>query len=244
MDMATQRVDRLLASTGRWSRRESRQLIRQGRVLADGQSVRSGDSKYDPAETVLTVDGQVVELRLCTCVMMNKPAGVLSATEDGHGWKTVLDLLPAELRRMGLFPVGRLDADTTGLLLLTNDGDLAHALLSPKRHVEKEYHAETAGSLTEAAIRRFREGLLLSDGYRCLPAELEVLHAGERSTVLVTVHEGKYHQVKRMLAACGAPVLALQRIRIGNLTLDPALAPGDYRFLTEEEVEKGLRNIQ
>ena len=234
--MAVQRLDKILASTGRWSRREVKLLVRQGRVLADGRPAASPEEKYDPAVTALTVDGEDIGYRDVTWLMMNKPGGVLSATEDGQG-TTVLDLLSPELRRIGLFPVGRLDKDTEGLLLLTNDGDLAHHLLSPRHHVDKVYFVRVAGRLTAADQAAFREGMILGDGLHCMPAELEILTAGENSEAHVTLREGKFHQVKRMLAALGKPVLYLKRVEMGKLPLDIKLAPGDYRFLTEEELD-------
>ena len=239
--MEKQRLDKIIASTGRFSRREVKLLVRQGRVLVDGVPARSAEDRMAPETAEITVDGERLAWRRYTWLMMNKPAGVLSATEDGRG-KTVLDLLPEELRRRELFPVGRLDKDTEGLLLLTNEGGLAHDLLSPKKHVDKVYYARTAGELEEADCRAFAAGMVLGDGLECLPAGLEVLSAGAGgSEALVTLREGKFHQVKRMLAARGKPVLYLKRMKMGNLTLDPALEPGEYRFLTEEEVAL-LRN--
>ena len=234
--MEKQRLDKIIASTGRFSRREVKLLVRQGRVLVDGVPARSAEDRMAPETAEITVDGERLAWRRYTWLMMNKPAGVLSATEDGRG-KTVLDLLPEELRRRELFPVGRLDKDTEGLLLLTNEGGLAHDLLSPKKHVDKVYYARTAGELEEADCRAFAAGMVLGDGLECLPAGLEILSAGAGgSEALVTLREGKFHQVKRMLAARGKPVLYLKRMKMGNLTLDPALEPGGYRFLTEEEV--------
>ena len=239
--MEKQRLDKIIASTGRFSRREVKLLVRQGRVLVDGVPARSAEDRMTPETAEITVDGERLAWRRYTWLMMNKPAGVLSATEDGRG-KTVLDLLPEELRRRELFPVGRLDKDTEGLLLLTNEGGLAHDLLSPKKHVDKVYYARTAGELEEADCRAFAAGMVLGDGLECLPAGLEILSAGAGgSEALVTLREGKFHQVKRMLAARGKPVLYLKRMKMGNLTLDPALEPGEYRFLTEEEVAL-LRN--
>ena len=239
--MEKQRLDKIIASTGRFSRREVKLLVRQGRVLVDGVPARSAEDRMTPETAEITVDGERLAWRRYTWLMMNKPAGVLSATEDGRG-KTVLDLLPEELRRRELFPVGRLDKDTEGLLLLTNEGGLAHDLLSPKKHVDKVYYARTAGELEEADCRAFAAGMVLGDGLECLPAGLEILSAGAGgSEALVTLREGKFHQVKRMLAARGKPVLYLKRMKMGNLTLDPALEPGGYRFLTEEEVAL-LRN--
>lgn len=235
--MAKQRLDKIIASTGRWSRREARDLVRQGRVLVDGVPARSAEEKADPEASEITVNGEALCYRRYTWVMLNKPAGYLSATEDGRGW-TVLDLLPQDLRRQGLFPVGRLDKDTEGLLLLTNEGGLAHDLLSPRRHVDKVYYARVAGRLTEADCAAFEAGLTLPSGLVCLPAGLEVLSAGEESEAHVTLREGKFHQVKRMLAHLGKPVLYLERVRMGPLALDSALSRGSFRFLTENELEE------
>lgn len=236
------RLDKLIASTGRWSRREVKELIRQGRVAVDGAAVRSPQEKADPEKVTVTVNGEELEYRRYTWIMLNKPAGVLSATEDGRG-TTVLDLLPRELRRQGLFPVGRLDKDTEGLLLLTNEGGLAHDLLSPRRHVDKVYYARTAGQLTEADCRAFARGMVLDDGLVCRSAGLEIIaSAPEASEAYVTLREGKFHQVKRMLAQRGNPVTYLERVRMAGLALDPALDRGAYRFLTETELED-LRNL-
>lgn len=226
-----ERIDKLLSSTGRWSRKEAKELVRQGRVLADGRAVLKPEEKLDPAAR-LTVDGQAVDCSPFVYIMLHKPAGLLSATEDSRQ-PTVLDLLPPELKRRGLFPVGRLDKDTTGLLLLTDDGPLAHGLLSPKKHVDKVYLARVDGQVDGADAAALAAGLTLGDGTVCLPAGLEPL--GDGSTCLVTLQEGKYHQVKRMLAARGKPVLTLHRLRMGPLTLDEGLKPGKWRFLTPRE---------
>ena len=231
--MEKQRLDKIIASTGKFSRREVKNLIRQGRVLVDGVPARSVEYKTDPEAAVITVNGEALTYRRYTWVMLNKPAGYLSATEDGRG-PTVLDLLPRELQRQGLFPVGRLDKDTEGLLLLTNEGGLAHDLLSPRHHVDKVYYARTAGRLTEEDCRAFAQGITLEDGLACMPAGLEILSAGEESECHVTLREGKFHQVKRMLASRGKPVTYLERIRMGNLTLDGDLPRGAYRFLAPE----------
>lgn len=234
--MGQQRLDKILASTGKWSRREAKELVRRGLVTADGAAVHSVEEKFDPETAEITVNGEALFYRRYTWVMLNKPAGFLSATEDGRG-ATVLDLLPRELQRKNLFPVGRLDKDTEGLLLLTDEGVLAHALLSPKRHVDKVYYARTAGRLTEEDCQAFASGMTLADGLQCQPAKLEILSAGEEeSEAHVTLREGKFHQVKRMLAARGKPVLYLERVRMGGLCLDQGLSRGSFRFLTEEEI--------
>ena len=237
--MEKQRLDKMIASTGKWSRREAKDLIRQGRVLVNGAVARSAEEKTDPAAAV-SVDGELLEYRRYTWIMLNKPAGYLSATEDGRG-PTVLDLLPENLRRQGLFPVGRLDKDTEGLLLLTNEGGLAHDLLSPKRHVDKVYYTRVAGFLTQTDCKAFEAGMTVGD-LACLPAGLEILSAAAESEAYVTLHEGKFHQVKRMFQAIGHPVLYLKRISMGSLVLDEALAPGAFRALTAEEVS-ALKDI-
>lgn len=227
-----ERLDKLLAGTGKWSRREVKALVRQGLVRVDGRLAASAEDKLDPAAAIITVAGETISLRRFTYVMLHKPAGVLTATED-RKQPTVLDLLPPELRRIGLAPVGRLDKDTEGLLLLTNDGELAHRLLSPKYHVDKRYLARVDGELSAADTEAFARGMTLGDGLECLPAELELLPG---RVCIVTLREGKFHQVKRMLAARGAPVLYLKRLSMGALTLDDSLVAGAYRLLRAEEI--------
>lgn len=238
--MALERLDKILSGTGRWSRREVKDLVKAGRVTADGVVVRRPEEKFDRAATVLAVDGEPVDGEKYVYLMLHKPGGVLSATEDPKQ-PTVLDLLPPHLRRVGLFPVGRLDKDTEGLLLLTNDGPLGHRLLAPKKHVDKVYFVRVDGKLDQEDSAAFRAGMTLGDGLQCLPAELEVLESPD--TGLVTLREGKYHQVKRMLAARGKPVLYLKRLSMGPIALDQDLAPGAWRPLTEAEREalEGLR---
>ena len=227
-----ERLDKVLAATGRWSRREVKLLVKQGQVRVNGAAASSAEEKLDPEAAVITVGGQTVVLQKHTYIMLHKPAGVLSATEDSRQ-KTVLELLPPELRRRGLSPVGRLDKDTEGLLLLTDDGELAHRLLSPKYHVDKRYYAEVDGLLGPADADAFAKGMTLDDGLVCLPAGLELCGSG---ACIVTLQEGKFHQVKRMLAFRGAPVRYLKRLAMGPLTLDPSLETGAFRELTAAEV--------
>lgn len=230
-----ERLDKLLAGTGRWSRREVRALVKEGRVLVDGVPAASVEQKVDPAASRVQVDRETLAVGGFTYVMLHKPPGVLSATEDPRQ-ETVLDLLTPDLRRKGLFPVGRLDKDSEGLLLLTDDGGLAHRLLSPKRHVDKVYRVWLDRPLGEADREAFAAGIELADGTRCRPAGLELL--GDGREALVTLHEGKFHQIKRMCASRGSAVCRLKRISMGALTLDEALEPGAYRLLTDEEVAK------
>ena len=230
--MGLTRLDKILADSGAASRSEAKAMIRAGRVAVDGRIAAEPEAKHDPDTADIRIDGVRINAARFRYFMLYKPAGVLSATED-RAQQTVLDLLPSLLRRLGLFPVGRLDKDTTGLLLLTNDGDLAHRIITPKKHVSKRYRAEVDGRLDEADAAAFAGGIVLADGTKCLPAVLEPTGpcAG-----YVTVYEGKYHQVKRMFAARGKTVTALHRERIGALALDPALKPGEFRELRAEEL--------
>lgn len=226
-----ERLDKIIANRGIASRREVKELVRQGRVLVDGVPASAPDVKVSAETVAITVDGVPVSSERYTYLLLHKPAGVLTATEDSRQ-RTVLDLLPPELRKRGLSPVGRLDKDTEGLLLLTDDGELAHRLLSPKYHVDKRYFARVDGPLDQADVDAFAAGMTLGDGLMCLPAGLEPLAEG---TCIVTLREGKFHQVKRMLAARGAPVLYLKRLSMGPLTLDAELPIGGWRELTAEE---------
>ncbi|MCL6592668.1 MAG: rRNA pseudouridine synthase [Alicyclobacillus sp.] len=229
------RLDKLLAHAGLGTRKEVKQWIRSGRVAVDGQVVRDPGSVVDPVKCRIEVDGEPVLVQEFVYFMLNKPPGVLSATEDTDN-PVVTDLLsPADQARRP-FPVGRLDKDTEGLLLLTNDGKLAHRLLSPRRHVPKTYYVEVAGGVTEADAEQFRQGVVLADGYRTLPAELHMLQPGDPARVEVTLYEGKFHQIKRMFAVLGKRVVYLKRLRMGSLWLDPHLPLGAYRALTEEEL--------
>ena len=231
-----ERLDKILANTGRWSRKEARELVRAGRVAVDGVTAQAADGKYDPAAR-FEVDGETVSGERLVYLMLHKPAGLVSATEDPRQ-PTVLELLPQHLRRVGIFPAGRLDKDTEGLLLITDDGALSHALMSPNRHVEKEYEAVVDGALAADAVSRFEQGMTLRDGTECKSAKLEILETEPELRVRVTLKEGKYHQVKRMIAAVGGTVTALKRLRLGGLWLDKTLTPGEFRELTQEELEK------
>lgn len=231
------RLDKLLTDTGRWSRKEAKALIRKGAVLVNGAVVKQADAKISTENLSLQVCGQPVTWQKYTYIMLHKPAGILTATEDRRQ-PTVLDLLPEALRRQGVAPVGRLDKDTEGLLLLTNDGALTHRLLSPKYHVDKVYYARTEGTVDEADIQAFEAGMTLKDGTVCRSAGLKALGAGE---CLVTLREGKFHQVKRMLAERGKPVIYLKRLSMGTLRLDKKLEKGAFRRLTQEELKEILQ---
>ncbi|MBE6919712.1 MAG: 16S rRNA pseudouridine(516) synthase [Ruminococcaceae bacterium] len=228
-----ERLDKIISTTGKKSRREVKLLVKQGRILVDGVPAAAPEMKVDPAVSEILLDGEDIGYRRFTYIMLHKPAGVLSAVEDKRQ-QTVLDLLPEELQKRGLSPVGRLDKDTEGLLLLTNDGELTHKLLSPRHHVDKVYYARVEGTLEQADCDAFAAGMTLGDGLECMPAGLEILSPGE---ALVTLQEGKFHQVKRMLAARGKPVTYLKRLSMGPLQLDEILQPGQFRHLTEEELQ-------
>lgn len=229
-----ERLDKRLAGTGMWSRKEARELVKAGRVAVAGQVVRQIDAKVDEDATI-EVDGTPIGGTGPVYIMLHKPAGLVSATEDARE-QTVLSLLPERYQRMGLFPAGRLDKDTEGLLLLTNDGPLAHRLLSPKHHVDKVYYLEVDGILDGEDCAAVEAGMTLGDGYTCLPGHLEPLEAGRAAHI--TIHEGKYHQIKRMMAARGKPVTYLKRLKFGSLELDVRLEKGAWRLLTEQEISE------
>lgn len=230
--MPLYRLDRLLSEAGLASRRELKEIIKSGRVAVDGLAVTRPETKVDTDKSHVALDGREIRYSKYRYYMMDKPCGVLTATEDPKQ-KTVLDLVTPEMRRMGLFPVGRLDKDTSGLLLLTDDGDFAHRVISPKFCVEKMYYARVEGELGPEDAAVFEEGLVLRDGTRCLPAKLEILGAQE---CRVTVREGKYHQVRRMLASRENHVLELRRLSIGELELDENLGPGGFRELEQNDL--------
>lgn len=232
--MGTMRLDKFLVEMKKGSRSEVKKLIKSGRVTADGQVVREPEKKFDPEQSEIALDGQLVAYASFEYFMLNKPQGVVSATEDRH-FQTVIDLIDTA-RRKDLFPAGRLDIDTEGLLLITNDGQLAHQLLSPRKHVDKVYFARVEGILPSDVKEQFAKGLTLDKDVKTRPAQLELIREGPVSEVRLTIHEGKFHQVKRMFEAVGCRVIYLKRLSMGSLVLDDTLAPGEYRRLTEEEI--------
>ena len=234
--MARMRLDKLLAHLNCGSRKEVQAMIRAGRVCVDGAAETDPAAKVDPDAALIALDGQVQHYRAQRYYMLNKPAGVITASRDERH-STVLDLFPEEERR-GLFAVGRLDKDTEGLLIVTDVGALSLALMSRARLVAKVYEALIEGELARDAAERFRQGLTLRDGMVCLPARLDILPGDGETRVRVTLREGKYHQVKRMVAAVGATVVRLRRVKLGGLVLDPALPAGAFRELTEQELEQ------
>ena len=228
------RLDKYLSGMGAGTRTEIKKAVKAGLVTVDG-AVAKDPGMQVGGDSAVTFRGEPIVYEEFVYYMMNKPAGVISASEDSRE-ETVVDLIDEQKRR-DLFPAGRLDRDTEGLLLITNDGGLAHRLLSPKHHVDKKYYAEVSGTVTEDDVQAFADGLVLPDGLECLPAKLKVLTAGATSEVGIIIREGKFHQIKRMFAARGMEVLYLKRLTMGPLELDESLAPGEYRRLTDEELQ-------
>ncbi len=225
------RLDKLLASSGFGSRSEVHKLLKNGTVTVDGQTVTDPACKVSPEQNDIAVNSAAVSYQKFLYFIMNKPSGVISATE-GLDERTVIDLLPAQYQNKGLFPVGRLDKDTTGLLLITNDGRFAHNTLSPKKHVAKVYRAKVDGCLTEADVSAFAAGISLAD-FACMPAKLTILAENE---ALIEITEGKFHQVKRMFEAVGKRVTKLERVAFGPLSLPTELRAGEFRALTPAEL--------
>ncbi|PAQ12857.1 16S rRNA pseudouridine(516) synthase [Bacillaceae bacterium SAOS 7] len=230
------RVDKILANLGYGSRKDVKKILKSGAVTVNGELVKDAKQHVDPNNDQIVIHGEEVHYREFIYLMMNKPPGVISATEDTRD-ETVIDLLDPDHIIFEPFPVGRLDKDTEGLLLITNDGQLAHQLLSPKKHVPKTYFAVIDGEVTESDVEAFRHGVTLDDGYETQPGELVILKSGLRSDIELTITEGKFHQVKRMFEAVGKKVVYLQRISMGPLVLDEELELGEYRELTEEEIK-------
>ena len=238
------RLDKFLVACAVGSRTEVKNLLKAGRVTVNGKKEKSAKLQINEDTDEIYFDGQKLDYEEFVYYMMNKPQGVISATEDPKH-KTVLDLLDDLARSKEVFPVGRLDIDTHGLLLLTNDGKLAHALTSPKRHVEKTYLAQVDGIMTDEDIKAFEQGIPLKD-FTCQPAKLELVSLDReenQSLVRVTIAEGKFHQVKRMVAYCGKEVVDLQRLTMGTLTLDEGLKRGEWRRLTKEELEGVVESV-
>ncbi|MDY6011724.1 pseudouridine synthase [Clostridium sp.] len=231
-----QRLDKIISNLGYGSRKEIKGLARKGFIEVDGVIEKDSSKLIDPEKSVIKINGEQIFYREFIYLMMNKPDGVVSATYDSRD-ETVIDLLEVDHQAFEPFPVGRLDKDTVGLLLLTNDGELNHRLISPKWKVDKVYYAKIDKKVTEEDVEKFKKGITLDDGYVCKEAILEIIDAtDEGSEVNITIQEGKFHQVKRMFEAVGKNVTYLQRIEFGGLPLDEDLEEGEYRELTEEEV--------
>jgi len=231
------RLDKFISTTTILSRAEAKKRIKKG-ILINNVLVKSPDYKVDEFNDQVIIDGVRLVYQKFIYIMMNKPKDTVSATEDAIE-KTVVDILNEEDRIQKVFPVGRLDKDTEGLMLLTNDGDLAHRLISPKKNVEKKYYVEANGELKNEHLEVVKKGVILEDGYRCKPARLEILDSSESSSKAnIYITEGKFHQVKRMMKSLGVTVTYLKRLSIGNLSLDKNLKLGEYRYLTDEELNK------
>lgn len=230
-----ERLDKILGNLGYGTRAEIKRYCKSGIVIVNGQAAKNASAHVDPEKDEILFDGEIVNYRKYIYIMLNKPDGYISATHDNKE-KTVLELIDTSYLAFEPFPVGRLDKDTEGLLVLTNDGQLAHRVLSPKKHVPKTYYAQIDGMVTNEDIEAFKEGVELDDGYKTLPAHLEILKSDDKSEINVTIHEGKYHQVKRMFESVNKKVVYLKRISMGGLKLDQSLSLGEYRELTDEEI--------
>lgn len=230
------RLDKYLAEMNLGTRSEVKKLITKGQIQVNGAIVKKPELKLDPTSDRVQYQGREITYVIYEYYMLNKPSGVISATEDKRD-TTVIDLIESRQRK-DLFPVGRLDKDTEGLLLITNDGALAHRLLSPKKHVDKTYYAKISGEVTKEDIETFEKGVCIGEEKLTLPAKLVILKSGAESEIELTIQEGRFHQVKRMFQAVGKEVVYLKRLSMGSLSLDPSLKPGEYRKLTKEEMEQ------
>lgn len=237
--MPIMRLDKFFSSQGLASRREVKKYMDAKAIYVNGEPAHKLDQKIDPQRDEVLLQGKRVQYKEHLYLMLNKPQGVVSATNDREH-RTVLDLVPPEFYREGLFPAGRLDKDTTGFVLLTDDGDFAHRMLAPKNHISKVYQARINVHFSREQIEHFAEGVVLKDGFVCLPAKLRILEDGPNPLVEITLHEGKYHQIKRMVAACGGKVLTLHRVQLGGLMLDDRLAPGEMREILHKELSQIL----
>ena len=228
------RIDKFLTASGKCSRKDATRLAKKGAVTVNGRVVKDLSIHIDPLSDTVTLNGEAVIYEQYTYIMMNKPEGYVSSTDDAG--PTVIDLLSDELKRKNLFPCGRLDKNTLGLMLITDNGELAHRLLAPKSHVTKEYRFSSKFPVSESDAKRFEGGVTLEDGYVTLPAKIDLDEDGMGG--MITLTEGKYHQIKRMLEALNNKITYLERIRFGNLVLDPSLARGEWRYLTESEISE------
>ncbi|WP_291634886.1 pseudouridine synthase [Clostridium sp.] len=232
-----ERIDKILSNLGHGTRKEVKGILKKGKVEVDGILAKDSAMKVDPDKVVIKVSGEEINYRKYIYLIMNKPAGVVSATVDKHD-ETVIDLIDQEYLAFKPFPIGRLDKDTVGLILITNDGELNHKLIAPKNHVDKVYYAEINKAITTEDVDIFKKGVVIDDGYKCMPAVLEVLKANENgSEVMVTIQEGKFHQVKRMFESVDKKVVFLRRISFGPLKLDENLGEGQCRELSGKEID-------
>ncbi len=237
--MSIERIDKIIASQGTLSRNEVKKLIKANLVRVNGQAIVKAEEKFDTSNIKIEIDGVPLFFKKNSYIMLNKPKGVVSASRDPKV-KTVVDLVPKELYRKGLFPAGRLDVDTTGFVLITDDGDFAHRILSPKNHIQKTYRAMLVNPISDFDIKMLEQGIELADGTKCMGAEIEVIKESPNIIVEIKICEGKYHQIKRMFAAIGNRVIELDRVAMGGVKLDSALLRGECRELTNEE----LKNIE
>ncbi len=230
-----QRLDKLISSQGTYNRKQAQQMIKDGMVKVDGITVRDRGFHIDPDKSCVSLDGKPFVIDKFVYLMLNKPKGVVSATNDKNV-KTVIDLAPDDLKGRNLFPAGRLDMTTTGFVLITDDGDFAHRILSPKNHIEKTYEARLAEPISDEQMQTVAQGIVLGDGTECLPAKLKRLEGGEHPLIEIKICEGKYHQIKRMFAAVGNGVIELKRTKMGALELDENLPEGECRRLNDKEI--------
>ena len=233
------RLDKILSDLGYGTRREIKTKIKKMDIRINGIITKNPATHVNPFVETIEVNREILKYKNKVYIMMNKPAGIISATHDDRE-KTVIDILPETYKKRSIFPVGRLHKDTEGLLLLTDDGKLAHEMLSPKKHVKKKYYAEIVGIIPDNAVELFKEGVTLEDEYKTLPADLRIIQLDEVSRVEVIIYEGKYHQIKRMFKAIDCKVVFLKRLTMGILELDGKLCPGEFRELSEDEEDKLL----
>lgn len=238
-----ERVDKVLANLGCGSRKEIKKLCKNGEVTIDGEIIKDNTFKFDPENCEIKVKGEKIIYREFVYLMMNKPQDVVSATHDNMH-ETVIDLIDDEFKAFDPFPIGRLDKDTEGFLLISNDGKLAHKLLSPKKQIGKTYYAEVEGKVTEDDVESFKEGVYIDDNYKTLPAKLKILESGEISKIELTIMEGKFHQVKRMFHSVDKEVIYLKRQSMGILELDNSLELGEYRELSKTELQALLESVK
>ena len=231
------RLDKFLCDAHIGTRKDVKKLIKEGKISVDGEVAKNFDMKIDEEKSIVTLNGEKIIYEKFVYFMMNKPKGYISATEDKYK-NTVLNLLPEEFMYYNLFPAGRLDVDTEGFLLLTDDGVFAHNILSPKKHVSKTYFALIDGRVKDEHIKLFEDGITLDDGYKTLPSKLKILKSGDTSEIELTIYEGKFHQVKRMFEAIGTSVTYLKRIAMGNLFLDETLKKGEIKKLSKDDILK------
>ncbi len=231
-----ERLDKIIANSGTLSRKEVHRLIKSGSVSVNGIITKDRGFCIDPETAEIKINGQTVSLEKYVYIMLNKPEGIVSATKDPKE-KTVVDLVPDEYKKKNLFPAGRLDRNTTGFVLITDNGDFAHRILSPKNHIEKTYEARLAEKIDDSSLKEVSEGITLGDGTECLPAKVKVLEAGDNPLIEIKICEGKYHQIKRMFAAVGNAVIELKRVKMGELPLDESLNPGECRLITKQELD-------